>query len=437
MGINRQKHTVKLDPELKLPEAFHALSSDFNKVLFLNDNDYSQVKHKKYSTLLALGTIAECTITENTKLEDIDKLSDFVHSNDDWIFGHLNYDLKNAFEELKSQNGDSLYFPEYCFFVPEVVIEYDQSEIIFNIHPDSQQSADKLFEKLKNPIAGNEKPLKINKRIEKSEYLNAISKIKEHIQRGDIYEMNFCQEFYAENAVIDPYQTYLKLNKKSPAPYSAFYKLDKKYLISASPERYFCKRDDKVFSQPIKGTIKRGKTETEDEQLINTLKNSPKDISENIMIVDLVRNDLSRIAAKGSVKAEELCGIYSYPQVHQMISTISCTLQNGTKFGDILKASFPMGSMTGAPKIRAMQIIEQYESAKRGMFSGSVGYIDPQKNMDFNVIIRSIIYNSNNHYLSFITGGAITISSIAEDEYQESMLKASAMLEIFKSDKLS
>ncbi len=245
-----------------------------------------------------------------------------------------------------------------------------------------------------------------------------------------IYEVNFCQEFYAEDAKIDPLQTYLDLNKISQSPFSCFYRLDDKYLMCASPERFMKKTGRKLVSQPIKGTIKRGATREEDDRLKNCLLNSPKEKSENVMIVDLVRNDLSRTAKKGSVKAEELYGIYTFRQVHQMISTISSELRDDVHFIDAIKNAFPMGSMTGAPKVRAMELIELYESTKRGLYSGAVGYITPEGDFDFNVVIRSILYNSTEKYVSFMAGGAITDKSMPENEYEECLLKAKAMFEV-------
>lgn len=251
-----------------------------------------------------------------------------------------------------------------------------------------------------------------------------------HIQLGDIFEVNFCQEYYAENAKINPVEVYQKLIKLSPTPFSNFLKVNDKYCLGASPERFLAKSKNKVISQPIKGTIKRGKTKEEDEHLIHQLKNNPKEQSENIMIVDLVRNDLSRIAKKGTVKVEELCGIYSFPQVHQMISTISCLVDESLTNEEILSNCFPMGSMTGAPKVEAMKLIERYESTKRGLYSGAVGYFSPTGDFDFNVVIRSLLYNASNNYLSFMVGSAITSKSSPTNEYDETVLKAKAIFEI-------
>ncbi len=244
--------------------------------------------------------------------------------------------------------------------------------------------------------------------------------------------MNYCQEFYNSNVDINPLSLYYALNKVSPTPFSCYYKLGHKYLVSATPERFLKKTGLKVMTQPIKGTAPRGKTLTEDELLKKNLSKDIKERAENVMIVDLVRNDLARTAVRGSVKVDELCGVYSFSHVHQMISTISCDVDKSTNVIDIIKNAFPMGSMTGAPKVEAMSLIEKFEKTKRGLYSGAVGYISPDKDFDFNVIIRSILYNQITKYLSFMVGSAITSKSIPEDEYDECLVKAQAILEVIR-----
>jgi para-aminobenzoate synthetase component 1 len=255
----------------------------------------------------------------------------------------------------------------------------------------------------------------------------------EYIHKGDIYEANFCQEFYLENTVIDPEKTFIHLNDISKTPFTTFLKFDNHYLLSASPERYIKKTGSKIISQPIKGTAKRNKNKKEDDQLIKALENDQKERAENIMITDLVRNDLSKFANKGTVKVEELCKVYTFEQVHQLITTITCEVDETISPVKIIKKTFPMGSMTGAPKISAMKIIEELEDTKRGLYSGAVGYFTPGNDFDFNVIIRSILYNSENKYVSFSVGGAITAKSIPENEYEECLLKAKAMREVLEN----
>ena len=255
--------------------------------------------------------------------------------------------------------------------------------------------------------------------------------LQQHILQGNCYEINFCQEFYNDHAVINPLQVYMALSKESPNPFSCYYKLEDKYLLCASPERYLRKKGNRLISQPIKGTIRRNNKRAEADAFNReTLQHSSKERSENIMIVDLVRNDLAKVCIEGSVKVDELMGIYAFPQVYQMISTISGEVAHTVPVTNIVKATFPMGSMTGAPKKRVMELIEQYEQTKRGLFSGAVGYISPVQDMDFNVVIRSILYNASNRYLSFQTGSAITYYSRAEDEYEECLLKAEAIKKV-------
>jgi para-aminobenzoate synthetase component 1 len=268
--------------------------------------------------------------------------------------------------------------------------------------------------------------------MDKDSYLEKVEKLRKSISLGDIYEVTFCQEFFAEQAAINPYQVYQNLKDVSPTPFSGFFKLTDKYILSASPERFLCKRKNQLFSQPIKGTAKRSSDPEEDEKIRLGLLNSTKEQAENVMIVDLVRNDLTKSAVKGSVKVEELFGIYTFPQVHQMISTISCTVDPLIHPVEALKNTFPVGSMTGAPKVRAMELIEETECSRRGIYSGSFGYFEPDGDFDFNVVIRSILYNESSKYLSFQVGGAITYASSAEAEYEECLLKASAIVKTLK-----
>jgi para-aminobenzoate synthetase component 1 len=270
----------------------------------------------------------------------------------------------------------------------------------------------------------------IQQRIPKASYLEKVSKILEHIHQGDIYEANFCMEFFVENAMINPIEKFIKLNEISQPPFAVLFKNNKHFLLSATPERYLRKEGERVISEPIKGTAKRFLDPIEDEQSKMQLALDPKERAENIMITDLVRNDLSRTAQKGSVEVQELCKIYSFLQVHQMISTVTSKLDAQYSVVDVLKTTFPMGSMTGAPKISVMKIIEQLEETKRGLYSGAVGYFAPNGDFDFNVIIRSILYNQEKKYISFSVGSAITSQSIPEKEYEECLLKAKAMREV-------
>ena len=406
--------------------------------IILRSNDYNfdnpiQESLNRYQLVAALG--AEQVISQDK--ENFEALREAIKLND-WLFGYLGYDLKNEVEHLTSNNLDGLNFPEMIFFRPSIVFAVSRNElkIFYSKAKYNRQTAASLFDEIMvapSVVGENDYPINPKARFSKEEYLSTVKGVLGHIQRGDIYEMNLCQEFYADNCKINPYETYLTLNTISPTPFSAFGKFYDKFLLCTSPERYLQKQGNRVVSQPIKGTCPRGKTEEENQQLARSLKVDPKERSENVMIVDLVRNDLSRVATGGSVKVDELCGVYPFKQVNQMISTVSCSVKENYDIVDVLKATFPMGSMTGAPKVSAMKLIEEYERTKRGLFSGAVGYIDPKGNFDFNVVIRSLLYNKSKKYLSFTVGGAITSGSNPENEYNECLLKAQAINQVLTS----
>lgn len=276
-------------------------------------------------------------------------------------------------------------------------------------------------------------PIQVNPTVSKKDYIKNVNTLKQHIQQGDIYEINYCITFEAHQTNIDPLAIYQKLNSISKAPYSALVKFDKQYIISSSPELFLFKTNNTLITKPIKGTAKRGATPEQDIDIKQELYNNAKERNENVMIVDVARNDLSRIAKKGTVSVEKLCDIETYEQVHQMVSTVSCELKDNTSFNDIINATFPMASMTGAPKIRAMELIDEYELYNRGPYSGALGYINQNGDFDLSVLIRSIFYDEEKQYLSFTVGSAITAMCNAEDEYEECLLKAKAMMEVLGS----
>ena len=405
-------------------------ANQHREVVFLDSNSYHQ-KYSSYDAVLAVDAFTSIKTDYENAFQD---LYQYQSQTKDWLFGYLSYDLKNDTEALQSNNFDGLAFPDLFFFQPKklFLIKENQVEIQYLRMCDDEIEAD--FEEILSiaSIIHHPSSINIQQRISKENYLSKVSKMLEHIHRGDIYEANFCMEFFAENAEIEPLEIYQKLNAISEPPFAVYFKNNFQYLLSASPERYLRKEGLKVISQPIKGTARRSFDLEQDEQLKSDLAQNEKERSENIMIVDLVRNDLSHTATKGSVQVEELCQIYTFKQVHQMISTIVSEVENTTSPIEILRTTFPMGSMTGAPKISAMQIIEALEETKRGLYSGAVGYFTPNGDFDFNVVIRSILYNSQNQYLSFSVGSAITSQAIPEMEYEECLLKAKAMFEVLK-----
>jgi para-aminobenzoate synthetase component I len=406
--------------------------NQFNEVVFLDTNNY----HHSYITYDSVLAIDAFTSIKTDYFNAFEDLHQYQSHTKDWLFGYLSYDLKNDTEALTSKNFDGLAFPDLYFFQPKKLffLKNNEVEVQYLRLCDDEMDADFLEILKSNTFCdfASLREIKIKQRISKESYIEKVSNMLEHIHRGDIYEANFCMEFYSEEAQINPLEIYQKLNKISEPPFAVYFKNSHHYLLSASPERYLKKEGTKVISQPIKGTARRNTDEIADKQAKIDLENNPKERAENIMIVDLVRNDLSRTATKGSVEVAELCKIYTFKQVHQMISTVVSEVENTTSPVEILKTTFPMGSMTGAPKISAMQIIEKLEETKRGLYSGAFGYFTPEGDLDFNVVIRSILYNAENHYLSFSVGSAITSEATPEGEYEECLLKAKAMFEVLQ-----
>lgn len=403
-------------------------AASFDTLCYLDSNGFSD-PYSKFNTLIAVGSHAELTANAGNAF---DKLDEFRKSNSGWMTGFLGYDLKNEIEALTSTNPDGLKFPDLYFFVPEhlILIKGEEAEII----SDNSGQVIKTIDEQDLPLYVQQSAVNLTPRFSRQEYIETVNKIKEHITRGDIYVTNFCQEFFAEDVDLDPLEIFTKLNEVSPNPFSTFFKWNGNYILGASPERFLAKRGNRLISQPIKGTAKRLDDIDADEQAKQTLRNHPKELQENVMVVDLVRNDLTRSAKPGTVKTEELFGIYSFKQVHQMISTVVCEIQDHLSNVQAIKNTFPMGSMTGAPKVSCMQLMEQYEHSKRGIYSGAIGYLSPDDDFDFNVVIRSLLYNSSNKYLSFHAGGAITYHAIAENEYEECLLKAQAVMEVLSGN---
>ncbi|GAA4298495.1 anthranilate synthase component I family protein [Nibribacter koreensis] len=348
------------------------------------------------------------------------------------ILGYLTYDLKNQVEDLQSHNPDHLGFPELYFFKPDSWVEWTENEL--RISSITEDPAAILASINQTPFLASfpENSLKTQARVQKQDYLQTVESLRNHILEGDVYEVNYCQEFFAEKASIDLLATFWQLNAASPTPFAGFMKLEHRYLLCASPERFLKKEGDLLISQPIKGTIIRGATPELDQANKQALASSQKEQAENMMIVDLVRNDLNRIAQTGTVKVEELFGLYPFQYVWQMISTIIGKVGSSVSVMEFLKATFPMGSMTGAPKVKALELIEKYEKTKRGLYSGSFGYFLPNGDFDFNVVIRSLQYNAQTQYLSFEVGSAITYDSDPEQEYQECLLKAAAITRVLE-----
>lgn len=426
---------VSIHKHISNPEHFKqqllSWSQQFREVIFLDSNSYPQ-EYSSFDCVLAVDAFTSLKTDFHNAFDD---LKQYQQTTKDWLFGYLSYDLKNDVEELKSSNFDGLDFPDLFFFQPKKIflLKENELEIQYLLLCDDEVEDD--FEEIvqtENNSFETLSKIEVEQRISKDLYVEKVTKMLSHIHQGDMYEANFCMEFYAENAIINPLEKFQKLNKISQAPFSSFFKNHKQFLLSASPERYIKRVGETLISQPIKGTSKRFLDPVEDEKSKQFLESDAKERAENIMITDLVRNDLSHTAQKGSVEVAELCKIYSFLQVHQMISTVTSKLDPQYSPIDVLRTTFPMGSMTGAPKISVMNIIENLEETKRGLYSGSVGYFTPEGDFDFNVVIRSILYNQENKYVSFSVGSAITSLSIPENEYEECLLKAKAMHEVLQ-----
>lgn len=434
----RQKVTYKINDVDAFKKTILQWSQQFYEIIWLDGNDHKS-EYSSFDALLAVDALTSIKTDAKNAFED---LKIYQSETKDWIFGYLSYDLKNDVEWLSSKNQDGIEFPDLYFFQPKKIIKIIGNTVEFNYLnmvadeiEEDYNAIKSISKQLNEPINSSDKnEIHIKMRIFKDEYFKQVNKMLQHINRGDIYEANFCQEFYAENFKINPVKAYQKLNTISKAPFATFLKLDKNYLLSASPERYIKKINTRVISQPIKGTAKRSAIIKEDEQLKYNLEQDIKERAENIMIVDLVRNDLSKSAIKGSVVVKELCKVYSFDQVHQMISTVVAEVESNKNPVDIIRETFPMGSMTGAPKVSAMKIIEDLEAFKRGLYSGSVGYFTPEGDFDFNVVIRSILYNEAKPYISFSVGSAITAKATPEFEYQECLLKAKAMRQVLEEN---
>jgi para-aminobenzoate synthetase component 1 len=401
-------------------------SSRFNVGLFLDTNGYND-PYGRFDLLLAAGARR---FIESGAEGAWDRLAHFRSSCRDWVVGHCCYELKDSAFGPGSPKPDGIGLPALYFFQPDILLLVRGTEVHIGIDGD-RHAARAILEEITSlpaaPDPGARRPISWQSRMTDTEYLGAVRQLQRHLHRGDAYEVNFCREYFAEEVALSPPALFRRLNSLSPAPFSAYYRNGDRHLACSSPERFLRKDGSRVLSQPMKGTASRGRDAGEDERNKAALAASSKERSENVMAVDLVRSDLSGIAAAGSVRVTELFGVYSFPTVHQMVSTVEAVAAAGVKAEDILSRAFPMGSMTGAPKHRVLQLIDTYEHSKRGLFSGSVGYFTPEGDFDFNVVIRSLAYHAGTRYLSFQTGSGITIYSDPERELEECVLKGRAL----------
>ncbi len=403
-------------------EQLYTWADSFETCCILNTNGYKE-KYSTYDLIIAVGKKSEVKANHGNAFT----LFSNAYTNN-YLFGYFGYDLKNEIEKLTSLNPAKINFPDIYFFEPEHIVLISPDNTITIISDDKLKIINEINSTVITSHQFNKETIVFNKTISKNQYIQKIKSIKNNIIEGDVYELNFCQEFIADNIEFNTMQFFTNLMHVSPTPFANYLKFDNKYIIGASPERFLQKKGNKLISQPIKGTIKRGANKTEDENLKRQLQNSEKERAENVMIVDLVRNDLTKSAKTGTIKVEELFGMYTFNHWHQMISTISAEIMDTISTTESIKNTFPMGSMTGAPKIKAMQLIDGYEVSKRGVYSGALGYFTPNKEFDLNVVIRTLLYDATAKMASFEVGSAITFDSDPEYEYEECLLKAQAIL---------
>ena len=404
---------------------FRTLAHSFKHVYLLESNGYDD-SYGRFSWILLAGNTNTLTLNKDEK-SPWGKLKSFLKTtgNTPIIPGFLTYDLKNSLEILSSNNSDLSDFPLLSFFEPEFIIgEERDGNLIEFVELDFGELV-QFGEKKASAFDA----IEMKSNITEEKYTHYFNRLQTHISRGDIYEINYCMQFSAHVLDLDPVFVFQKLIERSPAPFAVLMKNEDVWLMGSSPERFLNKQGKRLISQPIKGTIRKTGDAELDKKAAIQLKNDQKERSENVMIVDLVRNDLTHYAKSGSVIVKELCEIYPFATVLHMISTIQAELVDETKGIDALMRAFPMGSMTGAPKIRAMQLAEETETFRRGIYSGALGYFTPEGDFDFAVMIRSFTWNQTNGYLSFSTGSAITHKANAKAEYNECLLKAEALLQ--------
>ncbi len=415
--------------------AFAWATAQNGPLCWLDSCGYGSYPHAHRPFLAGVGALAEMVTPHGQKADTFERLEAFLREKKYWSFGFFSYDLKNELEKLSSEHRDPLEFPEAYWFHAETVLSHDGNNY-WTVATQERDPTEVLTEiRASLPLAASGPRSKVNLRadMDRETYLQRVARIQRHILDGDLYEMNFCQRFGADDVELHAPAVYLALNECSPAPFSGYFRLGSRHLLCASPERFLSKRGNQLIAQPIKGTARRQQDPEADSRVGETLRQSEKNRSENVMIVDLMRNDLAKSCMPGTVAVEELFGVYPFPQVWQMISTVTGRLRPGVTGLQAIQNAFPMGSMTGAPKIKSMELIERYENSKRGLFSGALGYFCPEGDFDLNVVIRSLLYDEQSRALSFSAGGAIVHDSVPEEEFEECLVKTAAIRRVLNA----
>lgn len=355
---------------------------------------------------------------------------------DDWVFGALRYEWRNVLEPAVFGDASEPEARHCEWFVPRHVMEWNGPALSLHVLPGGEQAALDWAGSFFRPTKEAPDPIALHwtEHCSREDYLSNVRTLLTHIHRGDIYEVNYCTERTATHRDFDPFTAFDPLLRLSAAPFAGFYRNRNEFALCASPERFLAFDQDKVLGQPMKGTRPRSAEPDEDKRLALELAADPKERSENIMALDVMRHDLSRIAASRSVSVDALCTVLSLPRVHQMISVVSARMRDGTTPLDAIRAAFPMASMTGAPKVRAMQLIQEIEGGARGLFSGSLGFFAPDGTGDFNVVIRTLLHDARSGLLSLSTGSAITALCDPEREWEECQLKARSVIDAIAND---
>ncbi|MEY3444605.1 MAG: hypothetical protein RLZZ519_2886 [Bacteroidota bacterium] len=355
-----------------------------------------------------------------------------VQEKDAWRFGFLGYELKAEIEpRLQTALPSSVNFPKMGLFKADLVVTKlrGSKEITFECGW-SEDLLDTIL-KVQPAKAGVTGFSGFTSNFTESEYCATVSELRNHIREGDVYEINLAQCFSAKAEIASPVALYESLIAASPVPFAGYCKWENLHLICASPERFLRLHQHQLITEPIKGTASRGNSPEQDAQMAFHLRNSIKEQAENVMIVDLSRNDLHRSCEVGSVEVPHLFEVQTFPQVHHLVSTITGRKRLDVSAVQAIRNTFPPGSMTGAPKVRACERIAQYERLSRGVYSGSLGYFAKNGDFDWNVVIRSLVYDAANGQMSYHVGGAITWDSDPAAEYAETLLKAKAIAGLF------
>lgn len=411
----REKNTIFLDSSKE--------DQELSKYSFIGLNQFDVIEGKDFSVI-------ENQL--NKYKYEADKLIDSPFLSG--AIGYISYDTFRELESIEGSSNSDFEIPNlrFIFFNNIIIFNHKTKEYYITDRESNRERVEKIINKINSYVAKEKKydfdrDTTFYSNFTKEEYINAVSKMKNYIRSGDIYIANMTQRFFCENK-DDSFDIYEKLRLINKAPFAAYLDFDDFQIISSSPERFIQVKDRKVHTRPIKGTRPRGEDKEEDEKNKEELLASEKDKAELLMVVDLERNDLSKVCKPFSVNVTELFKLETYSTVFHLVSTIEGELNNNVSSCKCIEECFPGGSITGTPKIRAMEVIEEIEGLKRNLYTGCIGYFDFNGNSDFNIVIRTIIKKDNKAY--FGVGGGITFDSKEEEEYQETLDKAKALMRV-------